>query len=110
MQARPAGPWVTMERMAAAEQAGGPQDAARLRWPSAGGRWPVTTARSAATTSTWEYREVSLPRGTGRDAARAALVEAAELGRWELARLRLYPDGRRKAWLRRRILRATRTA
>lgn len=60
--------------------------------------------------TTWEYREVSLPRGTGRDAARAALVEAAELGRWELARLRLYPDGRRRIWLRRRIQRVARTA
>ena len=58
----------------------------------------------------WEYREVSLPRGTGRDAAKAALVEAAELGRWELARLRLYPDGRRRVWLRRRIQRVSRTA
>ena len=60
--------------------------------------------------STWEYRDVALPRGTGRDAARAAFVEAAELGRWELARVRLHPDGRRTVRLRRRILRATRTA
>ncbi len=60
--------------------------------------------------STWEYRQLSLPRGTGRDAAKAVLVEAAELGRWELARLRLHPDGRRTVWLRRRIVRAVRTA
>ena len=63
-----------------------------------------------ASRSMWEYREVALPRGTGRDAAKAALVEAAEVERWELARLRLYADGRRRVWLRRRILRATRTA
>ncbi len=60
--------------------------------------------------STWEYREITLPRGTPRDAARAALVELAEHGSWELARLRLYSDGRRRVWLRRRVLRAVRTA
>ena len=60
--------------------------------------------------STWEFREISLPRGTPRETARAALVEMAEHGAWELARLRLYPDGRRRVWLRRRIQRAVRTA
>jgi hypothetical protein len=60
--------------------------------------------------STWEYREIVLPRGTKRDAARAALVELAEHGSWELARLVLYPDGRRRVWLRRRVIRALRTA
>ena len=60
--------------------------------------------------STWEFREITLPRGTPRDTARAALVEMAEHGAWELARLRLYPDGRRRVWLRRRIQRAVRTA
>ena len=66
----------------------------------------MTTPRS----SSWEYREILLPRGTKRDAARAALVELAEHGSWELARLRLYPDGRRRVWLRRKVIRAVRTA
>ncbi|MEZ5116663.1 MAG: DUF5703 family protein [Candidatus Nanopelagicales bacterium] len=61
-------------------------------------------------TSSYEYRELTLPRGTTRDAARAVLTEFAEYGRWELARLRLYPDGRRRVWLRRRVIRVTRTA
>ena len=65
----------------------------------------TTTTRS----SSWEYREILLPRGTKRDAARAALVELAEHGSWELARLRLYPDGRRRVWLRRKVIRAVRT-
>jgi hypothetical protein len=65
---------------------------------------------AASRASTWEYREITLPRGTHRDAARAALTELAEHGSWELARLRLYPDGRRRVWLRRRVLRAVRTA
>lgn len=59
--------------------------------------------------ATWEYREFSLPRGTTREAARALLTEYAEHGSWELARLRLWPDGRRRVWLRRRIIRAVRT-
>jgi len=33
------------------------------------------------------------------------LTEVAEYGRWELDRHRIYPDGRRKVRLRRRILR-----
>lgn len=60
--------------------------------------------------SSYEYREFSFPRGTTRDAARSLLTEFAEYGRWELARLRLYPDGRRTVWLRRRVQRVRRTA
>jgi len=67
-------------------------------------------AMAVSRASTWEYRQITLPRGTSRNAAKEALVELAEHGAWELARLRLYPDGRRKVWLRRRILRAVRTA
>lgn len=67
-------------------------------------------AMATTRSSTWEYREISLPRGTARDAARAALTELAEHGHWELARLRLYPDGRRRVWLRRKVMRAVRTA
>jgi len=60
--------------------------------------------------ASYEYREVSLPRGTSRDIARSVLTEYAEYGKWELARLRLYPDGRRRVWLRRRVMRVNRTA
>ncbi len=60
--------------------------------------------------SSWEFREISMPRGTSRDEAKALLVEHAERGHWELARLRLYADGRRQVWLRRRIIRVVRTA
>lgn len=62
------------------------------------------------TASTWEFRELTLPRGTHRNAARTLLTEYAEHGKWELARLRLYPDGTRRVWLRRRVIRAVRTA
>lgn len=58
----------------------------------------------------YEYRDMYLPRGTSRNAARRLLTEKAEYEHWELARLRLYPDGSRRVRLRRRIIRAVRTA
>ena len=57
----------------------------------------------------YAYLVVYIPRGTSRDAARRILTDHAEYGDWELARLRLYADGSRKATLRRRIIRAVRT-
>lgn len=58
----------------------------------------------------YETREMLLPRGVSRGAARQLLTEQAEYGGWELWRLRLFPDGTRKVWLRRRIIRVARTA
>jgi Family of unknown function (DUF5703) len=57
----------------------------------------------------YAYLVLYIPRGTSRDAARRILTDHAEYGEWELARLRLYADGSRKATLRRRIIRAVRT-
>ena len=57
----------------------------------------------------YEYRVLSLPRGTTRRDARQLLTEQAEYGRWELARVLLYLGGARTIWLRRRILRVQRT-
>lgn len=56
----------------------------------------------------YSYLVVYLPRGTSRDAARRILTDHAEYGNWELSRLRLYPDGSRKATLRRLIIRQAR--
>ena len=61
-------------------------------------------------TATWEYREVSFPRGTSRETARVMLTGAAETQHWELDQLRLFPDGRRTVRLRRRVYRVMRTA
>ena len=58
----------------------------------------------------YEYRQLSLPRTTTRSEARRLLTEKAEYEQWELARLRLYPDGRRQVWLRRKVIRVVRTA
>jgi len=58
----------------------------------------------------WEYQHLYLPRGTSRGAARRLLTDHAEYGHWELARLRILPDGSRRATLRRKVIRAVRTA
>jgi hypothetical protein len=58
----------------------------------------------------YSYLAVYLPRGTSRDAARQILTDHAEYGHWELARLRLNPDGSREATLRRPVIRVIRTA
>lgn len=49
----------------------------------------------------YEYQRVTLPRTVSRDSAREILRLHAEFGEWELARLRLYPDGQRLVTLRR---------
>jgi len=56
----------------------------------------------------YSYLVLHLPRGTSRDAARRILTDHAEYGNWELSRMRLYPDGSRKATLRRLIIRQAR--
>ena len=63
-----------------------------------------------ATATEFEYQQVQLPRGVSRGAVARLLTDQAEYGHWELARLRLYPDGTRRAWLRRKVIRARRTA
>jgi len=56
----------------------------------------------------YSYLVLYLPRSTSRDDARKILTDHAEYGHWELSRLRLYPDGSRKATLRRLIIRQAR--
>lgn len=58
----------------------------------------------------YSYLVLYMPRGMSRDAARRILTDHAEYGHWELARLRLYADGSRKATLRRKIIRPVRAA
>jgi len=70
----------------------------------------VMSAPVARLSSEYEFRDLLLPRGTSRGAARRMLAEHAEYGHWELARLRMFPDGTRKVTLRRRILRVARAS
>ncbi|GDX33105.1 hypothetical protein LBMAG15_20400 [Actinomycetes bacterium] len=60
--------------------------------------------------ATWEFRDISMSRETSRESARELLTSVAETDNWELDRLRIFPDGRRSARLRRRVIRVARTA
>ena len=68
---------------------------ARTGWGPPGGRY--------------EYRVLTLEPGVSRSDARRMLTEEAEYGHWELARSTTYVGGRRRVWLRRRIMRVTST-
>ena len=52
---------------------------------------------------TYEYRAVPIARDTPRDQLRQMLSIHAEFGGWELAGHRIYPDGKRKVTVRRRL-------
>jgi hypothetical protein len=67
------------------------------------------TATATPMSADYEYRVISLPRGTSRSDARRLLTEHAEYGRWELARVQISFGGARRVWLRRRIIRVERT-
>lgn len=58
----------------------------------------------------YEFRSLYLPRGTSRNLARRILTDEAEYGHWELDFLRLHADGSRYVRLRRKVIRAVRTA
>lgn len=62
------------------------------------------------TMTTYEFRTLYLPRGISRSAALRILTDEAEYGHWELDRLRLFADGSRRVRLRRKVIRAVRTA
>lgn len=57
----------------------------------------------------YEIRVLTIPAQAHRDDTREFLTQAAEYGRWELARSRWYVGGERKVWLRRRIIRVRST-
>lgn len=63
----------------------------------------------APTIGEFEYRVLSLSRQTSRSEVHRLLTEHAEYGRWELMRVQLYEGGARRVWLRRKIIRVTRT-
>jgi hypothetical protein len=65
--------------------------------------------RPAPGVGEYEFRTLTLPRGLSRSEVRRLLTDEAEYGHWELARVQLFMGGRRRVWLRRRILRVVRT-
>ena len=58
----------------------------------------------------WEFAKVSFDRDFSRNVVTKLLVERAEHGGWELDRVRIGNDGTRRVVLRRKIIRAVRTA
>lgn len=58
----------------------------------------------------WEFDDVSFSRDFSRHVVAKLLVERAEHGGWELDRVRITADGTRRVILRRKIIRAVRTA
>ncbi|GEP32429.1 hypothetical protein NSZ01_01970 [Nocardioides szechwanensis] len=58
----------------------------------------------------WEFDRVTFPREFPRNVVTRLLVERAEHGGWELDRVRMTADGTRRVILRRKIIRAVRTA
>ena len=56
----------------------------------------------------WEFDTVTYSSDFSRNAVRQLLVERAEHGGWELARVRIGADGVRRVVLRRKIIRQDR--
>jgi len=71
---------------------------------------PRTDRRAPRPGVEWEFDKVSFDRAFSRNVVTKLLVERAEHGGWELDRVRITPDGTRRVILRRKIIRAVRTA
>ncbi|CAM3236362.1 DUF5703 domain-containing protein [Nocardioides dubius] len=56
----------------------------------------------------WEFDRITLPRELSKSLVTRMLVERAENGGWELARVQIKSDGVRRIVLRRKIIRQTR--
>lgn len=62
----------------------------------------MTSVDEAVVEGDWEYRRLQLPPGVSRRAAAVQLSIHAEFAGWELRTVRLYSDGSRRIWLRRK--------
>ncbi|HET7688910.1 MAG TPA: DUF5703 family protein [Nocardioidaceae bacterium] len=56
----------------------------------------------------YEFEHLTLSRTLSRNVVTRLLTDQAEYGGWELARVRILPDGTRKVILRRKIIRQQR--
>lgn len=70
----------------------------------------LTTRRAPHRAAEWEFDKVTFSREFSRNVVTKLLVERAEHGGWELDRVRITADGTRRVVLRRKIIRAVRTA
>lgn len=62
------------------------------------------------TNAVWEFIELRFAPSVKRSEVKTQLTLMAEIGRWELDRVRITPDGRRFVKLRRKIYHLQRTA
>ncbi|GAB3484568.1 DUF5703 family protein [Amycolatopsis cihanbeyliensis] len=60
------------------------------------------TSNEVVVDEDWEYRRLQLPPGVSRLSAALQLSIQAEFAGWELSNVRLYSDGTRRVWLRRK--------
>ncbi|GAB3262982.1 hypothetical protein GCM10027448_37660 [Nocardioides dilutus] len=70
----------------------------------------VTRSTAGTRRVEWEFDKVVFDREFPRTVVTKLLVERAEHGGWELDRVRIGSDGVRRVILRRKIIRAVRTA
>lgn len=84
-----------MERPERLRQLDQIQPTDRLIAPGPGGRYR----------GEYEVRVIEFGRDVPRSQIRQQLSEDAEYGHWELFRTRIYTGGRRRSWLRRKIIR-----
>ncbi|MGA0733554.1 MAG: DUF5703 family protein [Candidatus Nanopelagicales bacterium] len=54
--------------------------------------------------SHWEIREITFGFRSNIQNTREALTDLAEYGNWELHRTRIYPNGLKRVWVKRRVL------
>lgn len=71
---------------------------------------PSKDRRPPAPGVEWEFERVTFTRELPRNVVTKLLVERAEQGGWVLDRVQIKPDGIRRVTLRRKIIRAVRTA
>ncbi len=55
--------------------------------------------------SHWEIREISFGFRSDIQNTKEMLTDLAEYGNWELYRTRIYPNGLKRVWVKRRVLR-----
>jgi hypothetical protein len=72
--------------------------------PSSHAGIALPVGRSMPSSRRVETRIVAFPPGVTPSEAGRLLVDEAEKGRWELARVIVYRGGGRRVWLRRRVI------
>lgn len=55
--------------------------------------------------SHWEIREINFGSHSIINDTKDILTDLAEYGQWELHRTRIYPNGQKRVWIKRKVLR-----